>query len=88
MVITCDDLLFEEFHMADYGLVCWNGSDGEIDDTEDMKMTPVSTSVFNGESPRRNFISQKYGIKLDKLYNYNPEYIERSIKSGDILKLR
>ena len=42
--------------------------------------------VSAGES--MHFISQKYGIKLDKLYNYNPEYIERSIKSGDILKLR
>lgn len=60
MVITCDDFIFEDFHMTDYGLICWNGSDGEIDDTEDMSITPVFTTVFNGESPRKTYISQKY----------------------------
>lgn len=60
MVITCDDLIFEDFRMTDYGLICWNGSDGEIDDTADMLISPVSTTVYNGESSHRTFISQKY----------------------------
>lgn len=60
MVITCDDLIFNEFQMSDYPLVSGNGSDGEIDDTEDMGMTPSTTKVFNGENPHSNFISQKY----------------------------
>lgn len=60
MVVTCDDLLFEDFHMTDYGLICWNGSDGDIDDTENMLMTPTTTKVFTGESPHGTYISQKY----------------------------
>ena len=65
MVITCDDLIFEDFHMADHGLMCWNGSDGEIDDTESMNLTPVTTSVFNGEKPNSTFVSQKYENKSE-----------------------
>ena len=51
MVITCDDLIFNDFHMTDYNIVCGNGSDGMIDDTENMSMTPSITKVFNGENP-------------------------------------
>lgn len=60
MVITCDDFIYNDFKMTDYGLISGNGSDGMIDDTEDMSITPSSTVVFNGESPRSSFISQKY----------------------------
>lgn len=60
MVITCDDFIFEGFHMSDYGLVCWNGSDGAIDDTDDMSLAPTSTTVFTGERAHSTFISQKY----------------------------
>ncbi len=60
MVITCDDLIFNDFRMSDFDLVCSNGSDGLIDDTEDMGLTPTITKVFTGESPRSKFISQKY----------------------------
>ncbi len=49
------------------------------------KQYPTHT-VNAGES--MHYISQKYGIKLDKLYKNNPEYIEKSIKSGDIIRLR
>lgn len=60
MVITCDDLLFNDFHMSDYDIVCGNGSDGMIDDTESIGMTPSVTKVFNGENPHSTYISQKY----------------------------
>lgn len=60
MVITCDDLIFNDFHMSDYPIISSNGSDGEIDDTENMGLTPNITKVFNGESPHSIFISQKY----------------------------
>jgi hypothetical protein len=46
--------------MSDHSLICWNGSDGEIDDTEDMSLAPVSTTVFTGERASSTFISQKY----------------------------
>lgn len=49
------------------------------------KQYPTHT-VNAGES--MHYISQKYGIKLDKLYKNNPEYIEKGIKSGDIIRLR
>ena len=79
MVITCDDFLFEDFHMSDYGLICWNGSDGEIDDTADMAMTPTITTVFTGESSNSKFVSQKYEnnpeftIKMTKAFCGNSE---------------
>ena len=65
MVVTCDDLIFEGFRMSDFGLVCWNGSDGEIDDTDDMSLTPSSTTVFTGEKPYSTFISHKYEDKSE-----------------------
>ena len=42
--------------------------------------------VQMGES--MHSISQKYGIKLDKLYKRNRQYSERGIKIGDIIELR
>lgn len=60
MVITCEDLIFNDFRMSDYGLISGNGSDGIIDSTEDMGMAPTITKVFTGESPHSTFISQKY----------------------------
>lgn len=49
------------------------------------KEHPVHT-VKAGES--MHSISQKYGIKLDKLYKRNRQYSERGIKIGDIIELR
>lgn len=49
------------------------------------KEYPVHT-VKAGES--MHSISQKYGIKLDKLYKRNRQYSERGIKIGDIIELR
>lgn len=43
-------------------------------------------TVKAGES--MHSISQKYGIKLDKLYKRNRQYSERGIKIGDIIELR
>ena len=43
-------------------------------------------TVKAGES--KHSISQKYGIKLDKLYKRNRQYSERGIKIGDIIELR
>lgn len=60
MVVTCEDLIFNEFRMSDYELVSGNGSDGEIDDTENMGLTPTVSKVFTGESPRSTYISSKY----------------------------
>lgn len=74
MVITCDDFIFEGFRMSDYGLICWNGSDGEIDDVADMSLTPVITTVFTGDSPHSTYVTQKYEsqgeftIKLTKAF--------------------
>ncbi len=60
MVITCDDLIFNDFRMTDYFLVSGNGSDGEIDDVENMSLTPNITSVFVGENVHSTYTSQKY----------------------------
>lgn len=60
MVITCDDLIFNDFRMSDYDIVSGNGSDGEIDITENMSLTPTITKVFTGESPHSTYISHKY----------------------------
>lgn len=49
------------------------------------KEYPAHT-VKAGES--MHSISQKYGIKLDKLYKRNRQYSERGIKIGDIIELR
>ncbi len=49
------------------------------------KEHPAHT-VKAGES--MHSISQKYGIKLDKLYKRNRQYSERGIKIGDIIELR
>ncbi len=49
------------------------------------KEYPTHT-VKAGES--LHSISQKYGVKLEKLYKRNPECAERGIKVGDIVKLR
>jgi hypothetical protein len=46
--------------MSDYPLISANGSDGEIDDTENMSMTPSTTKVFNGDNAYSTYISQKY----------------------------
>ena len=43
-------------------------------------------TVKAGES--MHSISQKYGIKLDRLYKRNRQYSERGIKIGDIIELR
>lgn len=74
MVITCDDLIFNDFKMTDYGLICSNGSDGMIDDTENMGLVPTITKVFNGESPSSKYISQKYDT--------NPQITVRLIKEN------
>ena len=60
MVVTCEDLIFNDFRMSDYEIVSGNGSAGEIDDTENMSITPTITKVFTGDSPHSTFISQKY----------------------------
>jgi len=60
MVITCDDLIFNDFRMKDFLLISGNGSDGEIDDTENMSLTPTITSVFVGDNAHSTFTSQKY----------------------------
>lgn len=49
------------------------------------KEYPVHT-VKGGES--MHSISQKYGVKLDKLYKRNSQYSESGIKIGDIIELR
>lgn len=80
MVLTCDDFIFNDFKMTDYGFISGNGSDGMIDDVEDMSMAPTSTVVFNGESPHSAFISQKYEtspevtIKMSKSDCMSREY--------------
>lgn len=43
-------------------------------------------TVSEGES--LHSISQKYGVKLEKLYKYNEEKAQSGIKVGDIIKLR
>ena len=73
MVITCDDLIFGDFQMSDYSIVCGNGSDGEIDGTENMGMTPTVTTVFTGESPHSTYISQKY--------DSNPQFSVRFMRA-------
>ena len=74
MVITCDDLIFNDFRMSDYDLVSGNGSDGEIDETTDMNMTPSITKVFTGDSPHSTFISQKYDSNPTFTVRFNKGY--------------
>jgi hypothetical protein len=60
MVITCDDLIFNEFQMSNYPLVSGNGSDGVIDTTDDMSLAPTATTVFVGDKMSSQYVSHKY----------------------------
>lgn len=77
MVITCDDFMFNDFQMTDYPLTSGNGSDGEIDTTDDMSLTPTATTVFIGENSTNRFISQKYESKNEFTVRLAKEYCQR-----------
>lgn len=81
MVIVCDDLIYNDFRMSDYDIVCSNGSEGLIDETEDMSLTPSFTTVFTGERLNNTYISQKYSDQtavsvrfMRKECSYQPDY--------------
>ena len=78
MVITCDDLIFNDFRMSDHGLISGNGSDGAIDDSVDMSLTPTSTVAFLGERPTSKFISQKYKTNPEVTVRFAKAYCNKT----------